>query len=93
MGSQKQLELELVRLEAEKDIAEAKEKTEVARLEVELAGNEYSELMFNANSSSHHGRVLPGLAFGKTSSTSSLMTPPTSILFLASSYFASCVFA
>ena len=76
--SQKQLELELVMLETEKGVAEVKEKTEVAKLEAELAENEYSELMFNANSSSQHGRVLPGLAFGKTSSTSSLMTPPTS---------------
>ena len=69
---QKQLELELVKLEAEKDVAETKERTEVAKLEAKLAENEYSELMFNANSSSHHGRVPQGLVFGKTSSTSSL---------------------
>ena len=36
----------MVRLEAEKDDAEAKERTEVAKLEAELAENEYSELMF-----------------------------------------------
>ena len=75
--SQKQLELELVKLEAEKDVAEAKELTEVTKLEAELAENEYSELMFNANSSSHHGRVPPGFTFGKTSGTSSSTTTPT----------------
>lgn len=76
--NQKQLELEKVKLEAEKDVAEAKERTEVANLEAELAENEYSELMFNANSSSHHSRVPPGLAFAITSNTFSLTTPPTS---------------
>ena len=76
--SQKQLELEMVKLEAEKDVAKVKERTEVAKLEAELAENEYSELMFNTNSLSHHTRVPPGLAFGITSNTSSLTTPPTS---------------
>ena len=76
--NQKQLELEMAKLEAEKDVAEAKERTEVAKLEAELAENEYSELMLNANSSSHHSRFPPGLAFGNTSHTSSLTTPPTS---------------
>ena len=44
--NQKQLGLEMVRLDAEKDVAEAKERTKVAKLEAELAENEYSELMF-----------------------------------------------
>ena len=77
--NQKQLELEMAKLEAEKDVAEAKERTEVAKLEAELAENEYSELMLNANSSSHHTRLPPGLTFGNTSHTSSLTTPPTSV--------------
>ena len=76
--NQKQLELEMVKLEAEKDVAEAKERTEVAELEAELAENEYLELMFNANSISHHTCVPPGLVFETTSYTSSLTTPPTS---------------
>ena len=76
--NQKQLELEMVKLEAEKDVAEAKERTEVAKLEAELAENEYSELMLNANSSSHHSRFPPGLAFANSSNDSSLTNPPTS---------------
>jgi len=76
--NQKQLGLEMVKLEAEKDVAEVKERTEVAKLEAELAENEYLELMFNANSLSHHTRVPPGLVFETTSYTSSLTTPPTS---------------
>ena len=76
--SQKQLELEMVKLEAEKDVAEAKERTKVAKLEGELAKNEYSELMLNANSSSHHSRFPPGLAFANSCNSSSLTTPPTS---------------
>ena len=35
--NQKQLELEMAKLEAEKDVAEAKERTEVAKLEAELS--------------------------------------------------------
>ena len=70
--NQKQLELELAKLE---DVAQAKEKTEIAKLEVKLAKAEYSELvLLNAQSSSHSGHV-SGLAFGITSNTSSL-TPP-----------------
>ena len=45
--NQKQLELEMAKLEAEKDVTEAKERTEVAKLEAELAQNEYLELMLN----------------------------------------------
>ena len=76
--NQKHLELEMVKLEAEKDVAEAKERTEVAKLEAELAENEYSELMLNANSSSHHSRFPPGLAFANSPNTSLLTTPPIS---------------
>ena len=76
--NQKQLELEMAKLEAEKDVAEAKERTEVVKLEAELAENEDSELMLNANSSSHHSRFPPALAFGNTSHTSLLTTPPKS---------------
>ena len=76
--NQKQLELEMVKLKAEKDVAEVKERTEVPMLEADLAENEYSDLIFNANSLSHHTRIPPGLAFVITSNTTSLTTPPTS---------------
>ena len=68
--NQKQLELEIVKLDVEKDVAEVKERTELAKLEAKLAENEYSELLFDANSSLHHSCVPPGLAFGITSDTS-----------------------
>ena len=73
--SQKELELEIVKLEAEKDVAEAKERTEVAKLEAELPENEYLELMLNANSSSHHSHFPPGLPFANSSNTSSFDDP------------------
>ena len=63
---QKQFELKMVKLVAEKDVAKAKKRTEfeVAKLEAQFAETEYSELMFNANSSSHHNHVPPGLRLG-----------------------------
>ena len=77
--NQKQLELEMVKLGAEKDVADAKERTEVAKLEPELAENEYLELMLNANSSSHHCRFPPGLPWLQIILTPLLLTtPPTS---------------
>ena len=73
--NQKQLELEMVKLGAEKDVAGAKERTDVAKLEAELAKNEYLELMLNANSSSHHSHFPLGLAFANSSNTSSFDDP------------------
>jgi len=74
--SQKRVELELAKLEADRDVAEAKERTEIAESEAKLAEAEYSELMLNAQSSSHSGYVVSGLALGITSNTSSLTTLP-----------------
>ena len=61
----------MVKLESEKEVAEAKERVEIAELEAKLLEIEYSELMFNANSSLHHNHAPSGLAFGITSDNSS----------------------
>ena len=54
-----------------------KERTEIDKLEAELAETEYSQVMFNENSSSHHSHILPGVAFRITYITWSLTTPST----------------
>ena len=68
--NQKELELEMVKLESEKEVAEAKERVEITELEAKLLEIEYSELMFNANSSLHHIHAPSGLAFGIASGNS-----------------------
>ena len=67
---QKELELEMAKLESEKEVAEAKERVEIAELEAKLLEIEYSELMCNANSSLHHIYAPSGLAFGIASGNS-----------------------
>ena len=59
--NQKQLELEMAKLEAEKNVAEAKERTKIAELE---ASQERVFGTYVANSSSRHSHAPPGLAFG-----------------------------
>ena len=74
--NQKQREFEMVKLDAKKTLQKrGKERCEIRKLEAELAKTEYSQLLFNENSSSHHSHVLPGLPFRITSITCSLTTP------------------
>ena len=80
---QKQLEFEMAKLDEKRTLRkQGKERSEIDKLEAGLAETEYSQLLFNRNSSSHHSHVVPGLAFRITSITCLLTTPiysPTSV--------------
>ena len=68
-------QLELAKLEADRDISKAKEKTELAELEAKFAEGEFSQLLLN-------GDLSPSLALNRVKLTPEI-TPVTSSLVVA----------